>query len=189
MPDAKGSMQVWIHDRSSTTTTQLTFDGQNTLASWSPDGGRVAFSTSRIEGKNYIWSMPADGSEKGARVGSGAELTSTGPATWARDGKWIITDGVADGQTGASPNGVSHEDIFAIPTSGTTRTMRPVVATPANEQVGEVSPDGKWIAYVADDAANYQVYVQRSCSRAVASSSRSVRRASRRGYRTTSSHT
>ena len=38
--------------------------------------------------------------------------------------------------------------------------MRSVVATPANEQVGEVSPDGKWIAYVADDAANYQVFVQ-----------------------------
>jgi Tol biopolymer transport system component len=160
MPDANRSRQMWVHDRSSGTNTQLTFDGQNTRGGWSPDGARIAFSTTRVQGKNYIWSMPSDGSDKGERVGSGSEVTSTAPASWTRDGKWIITDGVADGQTGLGPNGATREDIFAIPTSGSTRMMRPAVATPANEQVGEVSPDGKWIAYVADDAANYQVYVQ-----------------------------
>jgi len=160
MPDDRGTRQVWVHDRSSATTTQLTFDGQNNRAGWSPDGGRVTFSTSRIEGKSYIWSMPSDGSEKGERVGSGPELANSGPATWTRDGKWIITDGAPDGQNGADRNGAGQEDIFAIPTVGTTRTMRPVVATAANEQIGEVSPDGKWIAYVADHGANYQVYVQ-----------------------------
>jgi hypothetical protein len=38
--------------------------------------------------------------------------------------------------------------------------MRPAVASPFNEQSGEVSPDGKWIAYVSDETGKYQVYMQ-----------------------------
>ena len=50
--------------------------------------------------------------------------------------------------------------MFAIPTSGSPRTMRPAVASAFNEQSGEVSPDGKWIAYVSNEAGKYQVYIQ-----------------------------
>ncbi len=155
MRDAKGTPQIWMHDRVSTTTTQLTFDGQNIRPDWSPDGRRVAFSTNRIVGKHYLWSMPVDGSDKGERVGTGPEIDGTAPVSWTRDGKWIVTDGLPDG---AAASG--SEDVFALPTSGTTRMMRPVVATPVNEQAGEVSPDGKWIAYVSNDVGRYQVYVQ-----------------------------
>ncbi len=38
--------------------------------------------------------------------------------------------------------------------------MQPVVATQASEQAGEVSPDGRWIAYVSDDAGFFQVYLR-----------------------------
>src|SRR5690242_20252515 len=40
------------------------------------------------------------------------------------------------------------------------RRSRPVVASPFNEQSGEVSPDGQWIAYASDDACKYQIYNQ-----------------------------
>jgi Tol biopolymer transport system component len=155
VPDATGSPQVWIHDRVSATTAQLTFDGQNIRPDWSPEGNRVAFSTNRIAGKNYIWSMPADGSDKGERVGSGPEIDGTAPVSWTRDGKWIVTDGVPEDARGAG-----IEDVFAIPTTGSARTMRSAVATSSNDQAGTVSPDGKWIAYVSNDQARYQVYVQ-----------------------------
>jgi eukaryotic-like serine/threonine-protein kinase len=153
--DATGSPQVWIHDRVSATTAQLTFDGQNIRPDWSPDGKRVAFSTNRSAGKSYIWSMPADGSDKGERVGSGPEIDGTAPVSWTRDGKWIVTDGVPDDGRGAG-----SEDVFAIPTTGPARTMRPAAATSSNDQSGTVSPDGKWIAYLSNDQARYQVYVQ-----------------------------
>ena len=38
--------------------------------------------------------------------------------------------------------------------------MRPVVASTFDEETGEVSPDGKWIAYVSNEAGQSQVYVQ-----------------------------
>ena len=154
MPDTKGYPQVWIHDRASTTTRQLTFEGQSIRPAWSPNGDRVAFNTDRVFGKNYSWTMPVDGSSDGERAGEGAEIRGTAPVSWTRDGKWIVTDGVPD-----SGNGGGGEDIFAIPTSGQ-RTMRAVISTPADEQTGEVSPDGRWIAYVSNRTGRAQIYVQ-----------------------------
>ena len=36
----------------------------------------------------------------------------------------------------------------------------PVVATPGAEVNGEVSPDGRWIAYQSNDSGEYHVYVR-----------------------------
>lgn len=154
MPDAKHTLQIWILDRSSETTRQLTFDGENVRPAWSPDGSRVAFSTSR-NGKLYVWWAPADGSSPGERAGDGLELTTAAAVSWTRDGKWIVWDGSIVGVKGAG-----SDDIFAIPMSGTPGKVQSVVATPAQEQCGEVSPDGKWIAYVSNDAGKNQVYIQ-----------------------------
>ena len=75
--------------------------------------------------------------------------------SWTRDGQWIVFDGAsADGKGGGT------SDILAIPTSGATRTMRPAVTGPFNKRTGEVSPDGKWIAYVCDEAGKFQAYIQ-----------------------------
>jgi len=152
--DAKDAAQIWIHDRSSGTTRQLTFDGASTRPAWSPDGSQVAFSAQR-GGRVNIWSAPADGSGPGARAGEGPEVLGFSAVSWTRDGKWIVLDGAPEDHKG--PGG---EDVFAIPTSGTPRTMRPAVASPFDEQSGDVSPDGKWIAYASNDAGKYQVYIQ-----------------------------
>ena len=154
MPDAKGAGQIWIHDRSSETTRQLTFDGSSDRPAWSPDGTRVAFSTSRF-GKLFIWWAPADGSSPGERAGDGLELTTMAAVSWTRDGKWIVWDGSIAGVKGAG-----SDDIYAIPMSGAPGKIQSAVATPAQEQTGEVSPDGKWIAYVSNDVGKNQVYIQ-----------------------------
>ena len=153
--DAKDVPQIWIHDRASATTRQLTFDGISIRPAWSPDGNRVAFSTQRAGSAWHIWSVPADGSGPGAREGVGPDVIGSAAVSWTRDGKWIVIDGPPDDRKG--PGG---EDVFAIPTSGSPRTMRPAVASPFNEQSGEVSPDGKWIAYASDETGKYQIYIQ-----------------------------
>ena len=145
--------QIHIHDRRSGTTSPITFDGQNHRPSWSPDGRRVAFS-SRRENVTNIWTAPADGSAPAEPLAPGQDVLQQSATSWTRDGAWIVIDGAADngGSAGA-------DDIFALPVSGS-GAMQPVVATPASEQTGEVSPDGQWIAYVSDDAGFFQVYLQ-----------------------------
>ena len=152
LPDTKKALQIWIHDRSSGTTSQLTFEGENERPAWSPDGKRVAFTTARGS-KMSIWTAPADGSGPGERAGEGPMVTSSAAVSWTRDGRYIVIDGARDDGKGAG-----GDDILAIPTSGT-RTLLPVVATPASEQTGEVSPDGNWVAFVSDEAGRNQVYV------------------------------
>jgi eukaryotic-like serine/threonine-protein kinase len=153
-PDAKGVDQLWIYDRVSLTTRQLTFDGVSVRPTWSPDGNRVAFSGQRNSVWHTLW-MPADGSSPAERVSKGRDVVGSSAVSWTRDGKWIVVDGPpSDGK------GAGGEDVFAIPTTDTSRAMRPAAASPFNDQSGEVSPDGKWIAYNSDDAGQYQVYIQ-----------------------------
>ncbi len=42
----------------------------------------------------------------------------------------------------------------------TAAAVRPLVATPVQEQNAEVSPDGAWLAYQSDESGTYEVYVR-----------------------------
>ena len=142
--------QIWIYDVASETLTQLTSEGTSDRPTWSPDGSRVAYRRFDAGRTALAWS-PADGSGPSEPVAKG-EFTGAGTTFWTRDGAWIVTDGVADSSR-------SDEDIFAVGT-GAERTRQSVVATPAQEETGAVSPDGKWMAYGSDEGGQWQVYVR-----------------------------
>jgi hypothetical protein len=126
-PASEGN-QIWIYDVASQTLAQLTTDGNNQRPSWSPDGRRVAFFSTRA-GVNDLYWMSADGSTPAERVAEGEDVTNGSITSW--------TIG-----------------------TGTDRKRKPLIVSSANNQVGEVSPDGKWIAYISDEAGEYQLYVR-----------------------------
>jgi len=146
--------QVWVYDISSATLSQLTFDSANVRPSWSPDGTRLAFSTFR-SGTWTVWWAPADGSGPGEPAVEGPGVNGSTETSWSRDGKWIVFDG----RPAEDSAGSGAEDIFTVPTTGQ-RTRQLVVGTPADEQSGTVSPDGRWIAYNSDESGTAQVYVR-----------------------------
>jgi serine/threonine-protein kinase len=41
-----------------------------------------------------------------------------------------------------------------------TQAVTPLVQTPFSERNGEVSPDGRWLAYEADDSGRFNIYVR-----------------------------
>ena len=151
-----GHSQVFLYDRGSSTLSQFTLTGENIRPSWSPDGRRLVMSANRT-GQWDIWTAPADRSDTGASAVEGPQVTGGSATFWTRDGKWIVFDGPPAEDT--TSEGPRSEDIFTAATSGA-RTRRPVIATQANEQSGEVSPDGKWVAYASDQSGNYQIYVR-----------------------------
>jgi Tol biopolymer transport system component len=51
-------------------------------------------------------------------------------------------------------------DIWILPLSGK-REPYAFLQTPFNELVGELSPDGQWMAYVSDESGRNEVYVTR----------------------------
>ncbi|HYV98739.1 MAG TPA: protein kinase [Gemmatimonadaceae bacterium] len=140
-----GVSQIWIYDGAQETFTQLTREGDHSRPTWSPDGKMIAF-----VGAGGLWSMPADGSSPPDTVLATAD-GGLAP-NWTRDGKWITIDGAL---VRTSPS----EDVYAVPVTGK-RVLQPVVTTQGNDQLGAVSPDGKWIAYNSDESDGYKVYIR-----------------------------
>ena len=104
-----------------------------------------------------IRTAPADRSGPGEDAVQGPEVTGGSATFWTRDGKWILFDGPPEEDS--TNIGSRSEDLFAVATTGD-RTRRTVMATPADEQSGEVSPDGRWVAYASNQSGTYQIYVR-----------------------------
>jgi len=74
------------------------------------------------------------------------------PTDWSRDGRFIIYHQI-DPKT--------KVDVWVLPAPGSGEAKPfPLVRTEANEAVGTLSPDGRWLAYVSDVSGRFEVYVQ-----------------------------
>ena len=111
---------------------------------WSPDGTRIAF-TARGGFDLLIRSFASADSRR---------LTSDGAVKilndWSPDGDHIVYT-QRDENSDLDLWGVHLDDGSSFP----------ILATPNNELQARLSPDGRWIAYVADDSGELEVYVQR----------------------------
>ena len=115
---------------------------------WSPDGSRVAFSSKR-SGRPEFYVARSDGS------GSPELLPATDAQwkylrDWSPDGKFLVFR-VFDP--------VTKGDIWILPMTGD-RKPEIYLKTAYEEGAGEVSPDGRWLAYTSDESGAQEVYVQ-----------------------------
>jgi Tol biopolymer transport system component/DNA-binding winged helix-turn-helix (wHTH) protein len=111
---------------------------------WSPDGARIAF-TAR-GGFDLLIRSVANADSHRLLSGGAVKILND----WSPDGTHIVYTQRAE-QTNLDLWGVDLDSgsSFAI------------LATPNNELQARLSPDGRWIAYVADDSGELEVYVQR----------------------------
>jgi serine/threonine-protein kinase len=148
--------QVYIYDSRRGTFTRLTLDGANIYPVWSHDGGEVFFASSR-DGEGYrLYRKPVDGSAPASRL-----LTDEQEALMETDLRWP-TSVTPDGEslliyTWGHP--VRGGDLWKVPLRGS-GDPEAVLATEANEIIPQVSPDGKWLAYLTDRAGPYRIMVR-----------------------------
>jgi eukaryotic-like serine/threonine-protein kinase len=139
---------IWIFDSARTIEDRATFEGQNAFPIVTSDGARFAFRSDRA-GPQQIYVGDVNNPRNVMQLTSGPFDV---PSAWMPDGKELIfTRGVS------SLGG--NTDIYAVSTDAPDKP-RPVVATPADERSPELSPDGKWLAYVSDEAGTPALYVQ-----------------------------
>jgi DNA-binding winged helix-turn-helix (wHTH) protein/Tol biopolymer transport system component len=111
---------------------------------WSPDGARIAFTA---RGGFDLLIRPSSGSGARRLISDGAVKILN---DWSPSGDHIVYS-QRDERTKLDLWGVSVDD-------GTTF---PILKSEHNELQARISPDGRWLAYVADDSGALEVYVQR----------------------------
>jgi Tol biopolymer transport system component len=52
----------------------------------------------------------------------------------------------------------TREDLWVVPVRGG-GAPRPLVATPFADVQGDISPDGRWVAYASDESGQFEIYV------------------------------
>jgi eukaryotic-like serine/threonine-protein kinase len=140
--------QIWLYDLARETLTRLTFVGNvNELPVWTPDGKRIAFSSSKEGLRNLFWQM-ADGS------GGPEQLTTSGfssisPSSFSADRQLLAFH---------ENNATTGWDLWVLRLSD--RKAQPFLRTSFNEAAASFSPDGRWLAYISDESGRYEVYVQ-----------------------------
>ena len=145
--DASANVDIWIWDFARGTLTRLTFDAKSAYPLWTPDGKRIVFRSSR-EGNPAVYWKAADGTGEDEKLGSVPKRALL-PYSWSSDGKtMVLTESVGD-----------KRDIVALLTEGD-RARKVLLHETQTEATPQISPDGRWMAYVSDESGRYEVYVR-----------------------------
>jgi serine/threonine-protein kinase len=141
--DAVGNRDTWRVELARGTRSRVTVDNRGNFAAWSPDGQRIVFSglTRQTLFEKSASGDPADH----ALLQSDYTVF---PSDWSSDGKYVLF-------TRSSPG----NDVWALPMEGERKAV-PIVASPAADLHGHVSPDGRFLAFTSNGSGRSEVYVQ-----------------------------
>jgi eukaryotic-like serine/threonine-protein kinase len=144
--DEKGGDIIVIEPRGSTTS--LTFDASrhNSSPVWSPDGKRISY-CSLQKGKWGLYQNLSSGSGTEELLYE-SELPKA-PMSWSPDGKRLVF-WQEDPKNGSDLWVLTLED----------KKASPLIASASNETHGQISADGKWIAYTSNSTGRNEVYAQ-----------------------------
>jgi serine/threonine-protein kinase len=135
---------VWIWDLIRKTFMRLTFEStMDRVPVWTPDG-RVLFS-SNSRGAANLFLQAVDGPS------AAEQLTHSSndhfPTSISPDGAFAV---FSDNTT---------YDLMMLPLNGD-HQVQPLVRTRFVEENGEISPDGRWVAYQSNQSGQHEIYVR-----------------------------
>jgi serine/threonine-protein kinase len=139
---------LWLWDVMRLTLTRLTFNpGADAYPVWTPDGRRLIFNSQREGSQNLFW-QAADGTGAVERLTKSSNIQNSSGVS--PDGTRLIF-------TETAP--ATSEDVMQVELIGT-RTVTALVQSPVAERNGIIAPDGRWLAYEANDSGQFEIYVR-----------------------------
>jgi Tol biopolymer transport system component len=144
----RGNPDIWAEHLDLRTRVRVTTGSEDdALAVWSPTGKEVAYVSGQLAIPRLHISA-ADGS--GARRDLSCPGAVCRPTDWTRDGRFLVVN-VQD---------KNSRDVWLIATTPAA-SSRALLAQAFVERDARVSPDGRWIAYVSEEAGRAEVSVRR----------------------------
>ena len=135
---------IWVWDVARTLLTRLTLGaGLDRRPVWTPNGQRIVFSSQQEGGTHLFW-QAADGTGVVELLAESAN--SQFPTSFSPDGaRLVFADSASD---------------IAVLTLADERQMAPLIQTTFIERNGEISPDGRWLAYQSNESGQEEIYVR-----------------------------
>ncbi|HTR25674.1 MAG TPA: protein kinase [Terriglobales bacterium] len=142
------NVDVWIESTTGVANTRFTFDpAEEVTGVWSHDGSKIAFRKA-AEGSS-IYLKPSTGLER-------EKLVLNIPTT-SMDDVVVNSWSLDDRQILCTHQSSTGDRLELLPADG--GNPIPLLSTKGNTRNGQISPDGKWLAYASDDSGNWEIYV------------------------------
>jgi len=107
---------------------------------WSPDGNSILYSLTSVE--LFIRDL-ATGQARPVPTDPGGKW----PTAWSRDGRYLVMDRITN-----------VGEIWVLPLAGEEKPFA-YSRTQHSAQGGQLSPDGRWIAYRSDETGQFEIYI------------------------------
>jgi Tol biopolymer transport system component len=150
--DGAAGVDLWLYDLANGKRSRFTFDGKfNVNPVWSPDGRRIAFSSTR-QAFPMVYQKAVNGmgeEEAFEKVQDAYRV----PTDWSRDGRYLI-EGVYGNTTSISVLPLSAGQ------AGSERKSAPYLNDGFNKFNARLSPAGQWIAYDSVETGRDEIFVQ-----------------------------
>jgi Tol biopolymer transport system component len=146
-----GLGEIWIHDLARNLANRLTMGaGDDYLPTWvRPDGREIVFSSGRTKGQTGLYLIAPDQPGEG-RLWLAGE-TAPLPSGTTPDGRRVVLERTdAKGQV----------SLWVRNLVGQGEATR-IGSASASESAADVSPDGRWLAFVSDLTRSPEVYIRR----------------------------
>ena len=139
---------IWIWNFAGETLTRVTFDpGRDSAPVWTPDGRRLAFSSTRDKtGLGRVFWQVSDGTGNAEPLGHNGLPSSISP-----DGAHLLFSQDPLG-------GFNAVNMLMLDKDRRFDTL--VQSSNAVWRNGEVSPDGRWLAYEGSESGPFQIHVR-----------------------------
>ena len=150
-PD-RGTSDIWVIDTTRNVASRLTADpSHDDMPLWSPDGRRIVFRSTRAP-RAAVYQKASDGSGTERVLTDDLPGERITPMAWLPDGRAILVGIPTEGPSSTFWMVSSQSPSSRAPIFTSEATLLPIC---------EVSPDGRWVAYVSNESGRSEVYVQR----------------------------
>jgi eukaryotic-like serine/threonine-protein kinase len=143
------NVDIWIESTKGAENSRFTFDpAEEVVGVWSRNGKAVAYrSAGGSAGFGSILVKPASGLGREKLVFKVLNSDDIVPNSWSPGDQQIM----------CTHQRLSGDHLELVPAAGGSPTSFQL--SPGSQKNGQISPDGKWVAYASDESGNWEIYV------------------------------